>query len=214
MRRLGADCIQVPDPSRVYPNRDRAVHRGRPHSGPARCTYGINDQTTINELLDVGVDGVTSDRVRLLRGVPTCRGVALIRRVRTARSSHTALRTEPRPGSYPLERLQTQSCSSEPRCRGNWDRASRPAAEPLGEYRREPSAAWTSSYKVPSRRIPLSSRSNSTTRSAPGSVGPACPPAPARVGLNVRRGRIQRAPCGAGGDIWPSTSINSFLGYL
>ena len=39
--------------------------------------WTINDETTINELLDLGADGIISDRVRLLRDVLTSRGVAL-----------------------------------------------------------------------------------------------------------------------------------------
>jgi glycerophosphoryl diester phosphodiesterase len=39
--------------------------------------WTINDEATINELLDLGVDGVMSDRTRLLREVFARRGLPL-----------------------------------------------------------------------------------------------------------------------------------------
>ena len=39
--------------------------------------WTINEETTINELLDLEVDGIMTDRLRLLRDVLTRRGLAL-----------------------------------------------------------------------------------------------------------------------------------------
>ena len=76
MRRLGADCIQVPinrGPIPIVTERFiAAAHR----AGLPVHVWTINDETTINDLLDLGVDGIMSDRVRLLRDVLTRRGVA------------------------------------------------------------------------------------------------------------------------------------------
>jgi len=75
--RLGADCIQVPIRQGPVPIVTKrfvdAAHRAR----LAVHVWTINDEATINELLDLGVDGVMTDRVRLLRDVFARRGLAL-----------------------------------------------------------------------------------------------------------------------------------------
>jgi glycerophosphoryl diester phosphodiesterase len=71
MRRLGADCIQVPireGPIRIVTERFIAAAHG---AGLPVHVWTINDETTINELLDLGVDGIMSDRLRLLKGALT-----------------------------------------------------------------------------------------------------------------------------------------------
>jgi glycerophosphoryl diester phosphodiesterase len=77
MPRLGADCIQVPirrGPVRIVTERFvEAAHR----AGLAVHVWTINDRATINELLDLGVDGIMSDRLRLLRDVFARRGLPL-----------------------------------------------------------------------------------------------------------------------------------------
>ena len=77
MRRLGADCIQVPITRGripiVTPRFIAAAHR----AGLPVHVWTINDETTINELLELGVDGIMSDRLRLLRDVLTHRGLRL-----------------------------------------------------------------------------------------------------------------------------------------
>ncbi len=77
MPRLGADCIQVPirqGPVRIVTRRFvRAAHR----AGVPVHVWTINDEATMDELLDLGVDGVMSDRIRLLRNVFTRRGIPL-----------------------------------------------------------------------------------------------------------------------------------------
>jgi glycerophosphoryl diester phosphodiesterase len=77
MRRLGADCIQVPisrGPIPIVTERFIAAAHG---AGLPVHVWTINEETTINELLDLGVDAIMSDRLRLLRDVLTSRGLAL-----------------------------------------------------------------------------------------------------------------------------------------
>ena len=77
MPRLGADCIQVPirrGPFRIVTERFvRAAHR----AGLPVHVWTINHETTIDELLDLGVDGIMSDRLRLLGDVFARRGLPL-----------------------------------------------------------------------------------------------------------------------------------------
>ena len=77
MPALGADCIQVPisrGPFRIVTKRFiQAAHR----SGLPVHVWTINDEAAINELLDLGVAGIMSDRLRLLRDVFTYRGLSL-----------------------------------------------------------------------------------------------------------------------------------------
>jgi glycerophosphoryl diester phosphodiesterase len=87
MRRLGADCIQVPisrGPIRIVTARFiAAAHMA---SLPVHV-WTINDETTINELLDLEVDGIMSDRLHLLKDVLTGRGLALTRASAQGRTS-------------------------------------------------------------------------------------------------------------------------------
>ena len=77
MPRLGADCIQAPinqGPIRIVTDRFvEAAHR----AGLRVHVWTINHEATIRELLDLGVDGIMSDRLRLLRDVYAGRGLAL-----------------------------------------------------------------------------------------------------------------------------------------
>ena len=77
MPRLGADCIQVPITRgriRIVTERFvKAAHR----AGLPVHVWTINDEATITELLDLGVDGIMSDRLRLLRDVYAGRGLTL-----------------------------------------------------------------------------------------------------------------------------------------
>jgi glycerophosphoryl diester phosphodiesterase len=71
MRRLGADCIQVPirrGPIQLVTERFIAAAH---IAGLPVHVWTINDETTINELLGLGVDGIMSDRLRLLKDVLT-----------------------------------------------------------------------------------------------------------------------------------------------
>jgi len=79
MPRLGADCVQVPirqGPVRIVSKRFiEAAHR----AGLPVHVWTVNDEATMNELLDLGVDGVMSDRIRLLQDVFARRGISLSR---------------------------------------------------------------------------------------------------------------------------------------
>jgi glycerophosphoryl diester phosphodiesterase len=77
MPRQGADCVQVPIRKGrveiVTARFVRAAHR----AGLPVHVWTVSDETLINELLDLGVDGIMTDRLRLLRGVFGDRGLAL-----------------------------------------------------------------------------------------------------------------------------------------
>ncbi len=77
MPRLAADCIQVPvrrGPVLIVTRRFvTAAH----HAGLPVHVWTIDDRATIEQLLDLGVDGIMSDRVRLLRDVFAGRGLPL-----------------------------------------------------------------------------------------------------------------------------------------
>jgi glycerophosphoryl diester phosphodiesterase len=77
MPRLGADCIQVPIRQgfvRIVTQRFvEAAHRAR----LSVHVWTINDEATTSELLDLGVDGVMTDRIRMLHEVFTRRGLPL-----------------------------------------------------------------------------------------------------------------------------------------
>ncbi len=77
MPRLAADCIQVPvrrGPVRIVTRRFvTAAHR----AGLPVHVWTIDDRATIEQLLDLGVDGIMSDRIRLLRDVFARRGLPL-----------------------------------------------------------------------------------------------------------------------------------------
>lgn len=77
MPRQGADCIQVPLRHGripiVTPRFVEAAHR----AGLALHTWTINDEATMLQLLDLGLDGIMTDRLHLLRRVFDSRGLAL-----------------------------------------------------------------------------------------------------------------------------------------
>jgi glycerophosphoryl diester phosphodiesterase len=77
MRRLGADCIQVPISRGPFPIVTARFIAAARRAGLPVHVWTINDETTINELLELGVDGIMSDRLRLLRDVLTRRGLEL-----------------------------------------------------------------------------------------------------------------------------------------
>lgn len=77
MPRQGADCVQVPLRQGripiVTPRFVRAAHR----AGLAVHVWTINDEATMHDLLEIGVDGVMTDRPGLLRDVFAARGLTL-----------------------------------------------------------------------------------------------------------------------------------------
>jgi glycerophosphoryl diester phosphodiesterase len=77
MPRQGADCLQVPvrfgRVGIVTARFMRAAHR----AGLPVHVWTINDAATMHRLLDLGVDGVMTDQLALLRDVLAERGLAL-----------------------------------------------------------------------------------------------------------------------------------------
>jgi glycerophosphoryl diester phosphodiesterase len=77
MPRLGADCLQVPirrGAVRILTKRFvEAAHR----AGMPVHVWTINDEATMNDVLDLGVDGIMSDRLGVLRDVFAQRGLPL-----------------------------------------------------------------------------------------------------------------------------------------
>jgi glycerophosphoryl diester phosphodiesterase len=74
MPRQGADCLQIPVRTRgitlVTPALLRAAHR----SGLKVHVWTIDDEAEMERLLDMGVDGLMSDRIAVLREVLQRRG--------------------------------------------------------------------------------------------------------------------------------------------
>jgi glycerophosphoryl diester phosphodiesterase len=77
MPRLGADCVQVPIRRGPVPIVTRRFVEAAHRAGLRVHVWTVNDEATIEELLDVGVDGVMSDRLRLLRDVFDRHGLPL-----------------------------------------------------------------------------------------------------------------------------------------
>ena len=77
MRRLGADCIQVPISRGPIPIVTAGFIATAHRAGLPVHVWTINEEPTINQLLDLEVDGIMTDRLRLLRAVLTRRGLAL-----------------------------------------------------------------------------------------------------------------------------------------
>jgi glycerophosphoryl diester phosphodiesterase len=77
MLRLGADCVRVPIRRGPVPILTKRFVEAAQRARLAVHVWTINDEATINELLDLGVDGVMSDRTRLLREVFARRGLPL-----------------------------------------------------------------------------------------------------------------------------------------
>lgn len=77
MPRQGADCVQVPlrrGPVRIVDERFLgAAHR----AGLPVHVWTVNDEATMHDLLELGVDGIMTDRLRLLRAVFAAHGLAL-----------------------------------------------------------------------------------------------------------------------------------------
>ena len=78
MPRLGADCVQVPRRRGRVPIVTArfvdAAHRARL---PVHV-WTVNDESTMHDLLDLGVDGIMTDRPRLLCDVLAARGLGLV----------------------------------------------------------------------------------------------------------------------------------------
>ena len=67
--RLGADCLQVPTHRGPIPIVTERFVAAAHRAGVPVHVWTINDEATIDHLLDLGVDGIMSDRLRLLADV-------------------------------------------------------------------------------------------------------------------------------------------------
>jgi glycerophosphoryl diester phosphodiesterase len=77
MPRLGADCIQVPLNRGPVPLVTPSFLRTAQRAGLPVHVWTINDEQTMNAVLDLGVDGIMTDRPRLLRAVFETRGLRI-----------------------------------------------------------------------------------------------------------------------------------------
>lgn len=78
MPRLGADCIQVPIRRGPVPIVTRRFAEAAHGAGLPVHVWTIDDERTIEELLDLGVDGIMSNRLKLLEKVLASRGLPLV----------------------------------------------------------------------------------------------------------------------------------------
>jgi glycerophosphoryl diester phosphodiesterase len=67
--RLGADCLQVPSHGGPIPIVTERFVAAAHRAGLPVHVWTINDEPTIERLLDLGVDGIMSDHLRLLLDV-------------------------------------------------------------------------------------------------------------------------------------------------
>jgi glycerophosphoryl diester phosphodiesterase len=72
--RLGADCMQVPMRWGRVRVVDAALMAAAHRSGLPVHVWTIDDEASMHTMLDLGVDGIMSDRPRLLRDVLVARG--------------------------------------------------------------------------------------------------------------------------------------------
>jgi glycerophosphoryl diester phosphodiesterase len=77
MARLGADCVQVPIRRGHFPIVTERFVQAAHRAGLPVHVWTINDEATMDDLLDLGVDGIMSDQLRLLRDVFARRGLPL-----------------------------------------------------------------------------------------------------------------------------------------
>jgi glycerophosphoryl diester phosphodiesterase len=77
MPRLGADCVQVPPRQGKIPIVTPRFVSSAQRAGLAVHVWTINDAPTMHALLDMGVDGLMTDRPRLLRDVFAARRIGL-----------------------------------------------------------------------------------------------------------------------------------------
>jgi glycerophosphoryl diester phosphodiesterase len=77
MPRLGADCLQVPGRSGRIPIVTARFLAAAHRAGLPVHVWTVNDPAAMQRLLDLGVDGLMSDRLTLLRDVFAARGLAL-----------------------------------------------------------------------------------------------------------------------------------------
>ncbi len=76
MPRQGADCVQVPRRSGPLPIVTARFVDAAHRAGLPVHVWTVNDESAMHDLLDLGVDGIMTDRPRLLRDVLAARGQA------------------------------------------------------------------------------------------------------------------------------------------
>ena len=69
-----APCVQVPQRYRGLPIVDRAFVEAAHRRGAAVHVWTVNEAADMNRLLDLGVDGIMSDRIVVLKSVLEARG--------------------------------------------------------------------------------------------------------------------------------------------
>lgn len=69
-----APCVQVPVRYRGMPIVDRGFVEAAHRRGAVVHVWTVNEATDMNRLLDLGVDGIMSDRIEALRSVLAARG--------------------------------------------------------------------------------------------------------------------------------------------
>jgi glycerophosphoryl diester phosphodiesterase len=75
MPSLGADCVQVPAAHHGVRIVDRRFLAAAHGAGLQVHVWTVDDRATMERLVDLGVDGIMSDRPTLLRDVLICRGL-------------------------------------------------------------------------------------------------------------------------------------------
>jgi glycerophosphoryl diester phosphodiesterase len=75
MPRLDADCVQVPVRFARMHIVDARFVAAAHHAGLQVHVWTVNDEAAIDELLDLGVDGIMTDRPRLLKTLLLARGM-------------------------------------------------------------------------------------------------------------------------------------------
>ncbi len=77
MPRSGADCVQVPLRRGPIPIVTAGFVRAAHRAGLPVHVWTVNAESSMHDLLDLGVDGIMTDRPRLLRDVFAARGLAV-----------------------------------------------------------------------------------------------------------------------------------------
>jgi glycerophosphoryl diester phosphodiesterase len=77
MPRQGADCVQVPLRRGPFPIVSARFVRAAHRAGLPVHVWTVDDESTMHDLLDLGVDGIMTDHPRLLRDVLASRGLPL-----------------------------------------------------------------------------------------------------------------------------------------
>ena len=77
MPRLAADCVQVPIRRGSFPVANKRFVEAAHHASLPVHVWTINDEEAMDHLLDIGVDGIMSDCLRLLKDVFARRGLPL-----------------------------------------------------------------------------------------------------------------------------------------